>query len=287
MNSIKKILKEDFPPLLKEIYDPPSHIYVRGDVPSAEYTYLTVVGSRRFSPYGKEAVDTLIEGLRGLPVVIVSGLAYGIDALAHRAALRANLLTVAVPGSGLNDDVLYPKENFRLAHEILEKGGTLMSPFENDLPAAPWTFPERNRIMAGMSHATLVIEADLRSGTLITSRLALDFNRDVLAVPGSIFSSKSAGPHQLIQKGATPITCVADLIDALGFAPSSVRTVPASVLSSLSTNERTVWDALSEPLDRDALFESVPLAPGAINAALSMLELKGLVTEMLGQISRT
>ncbi len=286
MNSIKKILREDFPPLLKEIYDPPDQIYVRGDLPSPDYKFLTVVGSRRFSAYGKEAVDTLIEGLRGLPIVIVSGLAYGIDALAHRAALRADLLTIAVPGSGLNEDVLYPKENFQLAHDILEKGGALMSPFENDLPAAPWTFPERNRIMAGMSHATLVIEADLRSGTLITSRLALDFNRDVLAVPGSIFSSKSAGPHQLIQKGATPITCASDLIDALGFASDAARIVPAAALSALSPNELAVWNALAEPLDRDALFEMLPLAPGAINAALSMLELKGIIDEMLGQIRR-
>ncbi len=284
MNSIKKILKQDFPPLLAEICDPPDFIHVRGELPSPEHTFLTVVGSRRYTEYGKEAVDILIEGLRGLPVVIVSGLAYGIDTLAHRAALKAGLLTIAVPGSGLDEDVLYPRENFNLARVILRSGGALISPFENDVPAAPWTFPERNRIMAGMSHATLVIEATLRSGTLITSKLATDYNRDVFAMPGSIFSGTSAGPHQLIRAGATPITCPADLIEALGFDANTPRT--AADLSGLSENERTVWDALAEPLDRDALFEKAPLATSAVNTALSMLEIKGLIDEMLGQIRR-
>ncbi|HEY0908518.1 MAG TPA: DNA-processing protein DprA [Candidatus Paceibacterota bacterium] len=281
MNSIKKVLKKDFPPLLREICDPPEHIYIRGDFPLGEYKYLTVVGSRRFSDYGKQAVDTLIEGLRGLPVVIVSGLAYGIDARAHEAALRAGLKTIAVPGSGLNDDVLYPKENLRLAQNILESGGVLMSPFESDLPAAPWTFPERNRIMAGMSHATLVVEA-----SLITSRLATDYNRDVFAVPGSIFSSKSAGPHQLIRSGATPITCADDLVEALGFNPAAARIVAETTLNSMPDSERTVWDALSEPLDRDALIGKTGLSASAVNAALSMLEIRGLIEELLGQICR-
>ena len=284
MNSIHILYREDFPKLLQEMPAAPTHIYVRGVMPAYDHIFLTVVGARRFSPYGKEVTQTLIEGLRGLPVVIVSGLAFGIDALAHRAALDADLKTIAVPGSGLNDEVLYPRENMALAEEIVRRGGALISHFENDVAAAPWTFPHRNRIMAGISHATLVIEAELKSGTLITSKFAGDFNRNVLTVPGSVFNSKSAGPHMLIKTGATPITCCADLREALGFTSETDRSLSSA--DNLSVDEKLVLAALDHPLSRDELFTSLNRDVISINIALSMLEIKGLITEFMGQIQK-
>lgn len=284
MNSINILYKENFPLLLKEMSDPPDKLYIRGVLPSAEHVFLTVVGSRRYSAYGKEVTEMLIESLHGLPVVIVSGLAYGIDAIAHRAALDADLKTVAIPGSGLDDSVLYPRDNFALAEEILRRGGALISPFENTLPAAPWTFPNRNRIMAGISHATLVIEADIRSGTLITSRYAGDFNRNILAVPGSILNSKSAGPHMLLKIGATPITCGNDLIEALGFKVE--RQQKTLNLEHLTDDERTILSTLENPLPREVLYEKTGLDASKTSVALSLLEIKGLITESLGEIRK-
>jgi DNA protecting protein DprA len=207
------IERDKFPGLLAQTPKLPDSLRVRGALPPQTYTYITVVGSRKYSDYGKEACETLIQGLAGLPVVIVSGLALGIDSIAHRAALDCGLLTIAVPGSGLDDRVLYPATHFGLARQILEGGGALVSPFADDAVAAPWTFPIRNGIMAGISCATLVIEADLKSGTLITSTRATDLSRDVLALPGPIFS-----PHERRPQSAHHATAP---------LPSPVRTICA------------------------------------------------------------
>lgn len=285
MNSINTLYIEEFPVLLKEMTTPPRYINIRGEIPSADHIFLTVVGSRRYSAYGKEVTETLIRSLQGLPVVIVSGLAFGIDAIAHRAALDCGLKTVAVPGSGLDDDVLYPRENIALAEEIVRRGGALVSHFDNNVAAAPWTFPLRNRIMAGLSHATLVIEAEIKSGTLITSKYAGDFNRDVLAVPGSIFSSKSAGPHMLIRLGATPITCTNDLLEALGFTETTPRA--HSSADNLSIDEQLILAALETSLSRDALCNMTKLDIHKINIALSLLEIKGHLKESHGTFIKT
>ncbi|MBX2866739.1 DNA-processing protein DprA [Candidatus Kaiserbacteria bacterium] len=205
------------PPYLCEIPDPPEQLYVRGKLPPSDTTYLAVVGSRKYTEYGRRVVETLIQDLRGHNICIVSGLALGIDALAHEAALQNNLHTIAVPGSGLDDSVLYPKTNRRLAERILESGGALLSEFEPTFKATRWSFPRRNRIMAGLSHAVLIIEAEEKSGTLITARMAADYNRDVLVVPGDIFSKNSHGTHQFLKLGATPVTCADDILDALSF----------------------------------------------------------------------
>jgi DNA processing protein len=204
-------------PLLKEIPDPPETLYVRGTLPTSDTTYLSIVGSRNYTDYGARVIEDLLQGLRGHNICIVSGLALGIDARAHEAALKNNLHTIAVPGSGINDTVLYPKTNQDLAHRILESGGALLSEFEPTFRATKWSFPKRNRIMAGMSHAVLLIEAAEKSGTLITARMAVDYNRDVLVVPGNIFSKNSHGVHQFLKLGATPITSSEDIVDALSF----------------------------------------------------------------------
>lgn len=214
---IRKLDTKEIPKCLFEIPHPPKELYIRGTLPPKDHIYVCVVGSRKHTQYGKECCEKIIEGLKGQPVVIVSGLALGIDAIAHKAAIKAGLKTVAFPGSGLDDSVLYPRTNFNLAKEILKSGGCLISEFPPDMKAEIWTFAQRNRLMAGISKAVLVIEAEEKSGTLITARMATDYNRDVLAVPGSIFSSTSIGTNKLLALGATPVTSSIDILDVLGF----------------------------------------------------------------------
>lgn len=285
INDITIIEPPGFPPLIKQmpLRDRPKLLYMRGNLPQGDFTYLTIVGSRKYSKYGKEVTETFIKALRGLPVVIVSGLALGIDSIAHEAALENNLKTVAVPGSGLGDKTIYPAQHLGLAHRILESGGALLSPFPKDMKANNYTFPQRNLLMAGISSATLVIEAEKKSGTLITSGAALEYNRDVLTVPGSIFTSMSDGPHELIKKGARLISSGDDLIEALGFAPKQQKTLP---LPNLSSDEQKILELLSKPLTRDALFEKVGLETSQINIAISILEIKGLIEEKLGELRR-
>lgn len=165
-------------------------------MPAEDAKWLSVVGSRSCTDYGRQCVRQLISGLRGQNIIIVSGLAYGIDAEAHKAALDAGLTTVSVPGSGLDWKVLYPKANQGLAKQILAASGALLSEFEPMQEARDYTFPQRNRVMVGLSHAVVVIEAKERSGSLITARLTTEYNRELLVVPGSIFSLESKGTHQ-------------------------------------------------------------------------------------------
>lgn len=268
----------DFP-LLSQIPDPPATLYLRGSYPSSEHTFLCVVGSRKYTPYGKALCERLITGLAGYPVVIISGLALGIDAIAHEAALAAGLATVAIPGSGLNESVLYPRSNVQLAHRILEEGGALLSEFEPSYRPALHSFAQRNRIMAGLSHAVLIVEAEVRSGTLITARLAMEYNRDVLAVPGPLTSSTSQGPHYLIRNGAALIRDSGDILEALGMNPRDKTTIEHE---SLSPQETRIVELLRNPTPRDELALQAKLPASELNVILSTLELKGLVKEELG-----
>jgi len=236
-DDIRQLAPHEFPKLLKEIPDTPEKLYLKGSLPSDEYRFLCVVGSRSYTSYGKDVCEKLIGELAGYPIVIVSGLAIGIDAIAHKAALDSGLNTIAVPGSGLNRDVLYPKTNAGLAKSILESGGALLSEFEPEEEATPYNFPRRNRIMAGLSHAVLVIEAQQKSGTLITARLATDYNRDVLTVPHSIFSKTGEGPHMLIRTGAVPVTSPAHIPEALDIQPEEKHD---TTMASLTKEEQKV-----------------------------------------------
>ena len=279
-NSVIQLNSSEFPPLLSEIPDSPSELYVRGTLPDPTTKLLAIVGSRRHSPYGKEVCETLIQGLRGHDIAIVSGLALGIDAVAHRAALETGLKTIAVPGSGLDDSVLYPRTNRLLARDILSTGGALLSEFEPMFKATPYSFPQRNRIMAGMSHATLVIEAGEKSGTLITARLAMEYNRDVLTVPSSIFSRLSYGPHMLIRNGATPITKSEDILEVFGIEKETHKKAP----QNLGENEKKVLQILLHPMRRDELLDAMNLPIRDANVLLSSMELKGLIIEKLGEV---
>jgi DNA processing protein len=281
MDDIYILNKEDFHPLLDEIPEPPKKLFVRGTMPSFERKWLAVVGSRAMSSYGRQACEHLISGLRGYPVVIVSGLAFGVDAAAHKAALAAGLPTLAVPGSGLDWSVLYPRANAGLAREIVKSGGALLSEYEPQQKAADYTFPQRNRIMAGLCHATLVIEAKERSGSLITARLTTEYNRELLVVPGSIFSAESKGTHQFLKLGATPVTEPADILRALCIKTEEKEAVSRA---DLSADEAQVLEIISTPCPRDELIQTLGLPVSEANILLSTMEIKGLIVEELGVV---
>ncbi len=275
------LLKKDFPKLLKEITDPPKSLRCAGTLAPKENKILCVVGSRKHTEYGREVCEFLIAELAGYPVTIVSGLALGIDAIAHKTALAHDIHTIAVPGSGLSPNVLYPRTHLGLAEQIVESGGGLLSEFEDNFKPTQWSFPQRNRIMAGMSHATLIIEAEEKSGTLITSKFATEYNRDVLAVPGSLFSKQSAGPHMLIRLGATPITKPEDLIAALGFE----STAQMSFEYKPETPEETILISLLQtPRERDDIIRESGLPAHTVSSILAVLEIKGVITESMGEI---
>src|SRR3989338_6639007 len=291
MPEITVLNTADFPPLLKEIPDPPKKLYVRGKLPSTDWKWLAVVGSRAMTSYGRQACAHLISGLRGYPVVIVSGLAFGVDAAAHKAALEAGLPTVAVPGSGLDWSVLYPRANVSLAREIISSGGgstsggkiggALLSEYEPGLKAAEYTFPQRNRIMVGLCNATLVVEAKERSGSLITARLTAEYNRELLVVPGSIFSPESRGTHQFLKLGATPVTEPEDILRALGIKPEDKEKISRT---DISEEEARVLQIIANPLSRDELMEALELPISEANILLSTMEIKGLIVEELGVV---
>jgi len=282
-SSIRKLGKEDFPKRLLQITDPPEQLYVRGELPPEDSKCLCVVGARKYSEYGKQAIEKLIAGLRGYSIVIVSGLALGIDSIAHRAALDAGLITIAVPGSGLDPKVLYPASHKQLAEKIVSAGGCLLSEFEPMFRPTAYSFPQRNRIMAGLSDAVLIVEAELRSGTLITSKFATEYNRDVLTIPGSIFSRTSAGPHMLLRLGATPISSSSELLEALGF-DGTLGLKPAVNYDNCSLDEKKVIAFLAEPKPRDELIQTLGLSTSKANVLLGMMEIKGLIKESLGEI---
>ena len=284
--AIKELPADEFPARLKEIPDAPKKLYLRGEMPSEDLKFLCVVGARKYSEYGRSVCEKLIGGLRSFPIVIVSGLALGIDSIAHKAALETGLATVAIPGSGLSEKVLYPASNIELAKKILRKDGALLSEFEPDFRATPWSFPQRNRIMAGISDAVLVVEAEQKSGTLITSRLATEYNRDVLTVPGSIFSINSAGPHMLLKLGAALVTNSSDIISVLGIDKLPGMQKTANPTRDCSEDEKIILEALKEPMTKDDLIRTLKIPVSKFNATLSILEIKDLIRETMGMFNR-
>jgi len=281
----QKIFKEQYPLLLQQISSLPKSMDLLGVLPSNDYKFLCIIGSRRHSRYGENVCRKLISGLRGRKIAIVSGLAIGIDSISHSVAIETGLITVAFPGSGLSPKVLYPASKRHLAQKIITSGGALISPFEYEQMGCSWTFPVRNRLMAGMSHATLVIEGKKGSGTLLTADYAAGFSRDVLAVPGSIFSELSYGPHMLIERGAIPITNSSDILRALGFAIHSgknkTRAETQSLFElSLSPEEKNIIDLLKiEDLTASAIIDKLSISSSQFNIVISNLELKGIITE--------
>jgi DNA processing protein len=258
------------PSLLRAIHDPPSRLYLRGsgDPELLTRPAVAIVGARACSPYGGQVARMLGRELAVAGVVVVSGLARGIDGEAHRGALETDGHTVAVLGCGIDRD--YPAAHAHLANQIAERG-LVVSEYEPGIEPAPWRFPARNRIIAGLCLATIVVEARERSGALITADFALDEGREVFAVPGEITSSLSAGTNALLRVGATPLTSAADVFESLGIeADEPVRPQIGAVAASLL--ERL-------PAGMDELVRSSGLSAAEVAAALGELELAGSAVE--------
>ncbi|TSC64751.1 MAG: DNA processing protein [Parcubacteria group bacterium Gr01-1014_91] len=278
---IRELERKEWPRQLLEIPQPPKQLWVRGALPPAGHKLLTVVGSRAMTRYGQEACEKLITGLAGYPISIVSGLALGTDTCAHKAALSAGLHTLVVPGSGLGDDVLYPRSNRPFAKEILKAGGGMISEYAPDTPSRVYYFPERNRIMVGLSDAILVIEAGQKSGTLITARLASEYNRDLLAIPHRIGDPHAFGSHLFIRLGAALISDPLHILEALHIAPRESG-VTGVAPSDLEDAELVIWSMLDEPMTRDDILRASSAPAGETLTALVALELRGLIKEEFG-----
>lgn len=277
------IVTEDdpcFPPLLKEIPSPPVMIYGRGTLPPQGTVILAAVGTRRPTSYGIRATEHIVGRLADQGIAIASGLAVGIDTVAHKTALASKGTTIAVLGSGISPSSMFPQENTRLASRIADEGGAVISEYLPDAKARREYFPQRNRIISGLSQGVFVAEARGRSGALITARFAMEQNRDVFALPGSIFSPTSQGPNRLIQEGAKLVRSADDILEELGIEYNDNKEVLTQRLGTLTETERTLLNLLEHEAGVDALLTKTSLDAAAILAALSMLELKGIVKRM-------
>lgn len=282
------ITERNYPALLREIYDPPPYLFVRGSFPLPEPPGVAIVGTRNASAYGKRAAAAFSEGLTNRGVQIVSGLAYGIDQAAHEAAIRVAGRTIAVLASGL--DNIYTDPRGRIWPKIVEKGAIISEEWFGSEPL-PGKFPKRNRIISGMTHGTLVVESDLKGGALITASYALEQNREVFAVPGSIYSEKSRGTNRLIQTGqAKAVVETEDILDELNVAcgtvaATSTDTQPA--FPPLDGKEKALLALLSEePVHLDTLAEQTGHAISELLVLLFELELKKAVVQLPGQFFR-
>lgn len=266
-----------YPPLLQKIHSAPKRLFWLGQELNPSDRYFAIVGTRHPTPYGKEMAEKFSFALASRGFVIVSGLAYGIDGIAHEAALAAKGRTIAVLGSGLNHIV--PTCNIPLSKRI-QNAGTLITEYEADFSPHKGTFPRRNRIIAGMSFATLVIEAPEKSGALITARLALEYNREVFALPGNITQETSRGTNQLIRDGkAFPVSSIQDIFDAMELN-TSYTLLPAmkNPHPALSESEEKIYSlAKNAPLTVDAIVSRTNLPASQVGTLLSLLELKGLI----------
>ena len=271
-----------YPALLKQIHDPPPLLFYRGQLPATEHVLVSMVGSRRATRYGYDATSVLARDLVRHQLGIVSGLAYGIDGQAHESALEAGGYTLAVLAGGINDAHIAPSQHQPLAHSILKAGGCLLSEQPPGTPPEAYLFPRRNRIVAGLSRATIVVEATRKSGSLISADCALSENREVLAVPGPINSTRSAGTHDLIRSGATLITCADDVIEAIDLEASQTAQVVSS--HSITTDAETaiLQELDHEPTLIDDLARTLNTPVTDLTGQLTLLELKRLIQLLPG-----
>ncbi|MCD6149471.1 DNA-processing protein DprA [bacterium] len=273
---------ENYPKLLKEIPNPPYSLYIKGEMNFNSRPMITIVGSRKLTSYGKQAARGLARDLSQAGITIVSGMALGIDAAAHRGALDTKGKTIAVLGSGLDDRNIGPQTNFNLSREIIFSGA-LVSDYPAGTPALPGSFPARNRIMAGMALGTLVIESAQASGTLITANLALDFNREIFAVPGSIFSPVSEGTNQLIKSGAKPVTCAKDILEELNIEKIKEAEKIKKIIPDSPEEERILKILSGEPLHIDKIIKLSKLKTSVASSTIAIMEMKGMIKNMGGQ----
>lgn len=272
-NQIQKISlnEKNYPRLLKEIYNPPKELFFLGEIRAEENLPLAIVGTRKFSNYGKQATIELGRSLAKTGFTIVSGLALGIDSLAHQAALDVGTRTIAVLGCGL--DNIYPAIHKKLTEKIIAQGGLIVSEYPPGTPPLKHHFPARNRIIAGLSLGVLVIEAPETSGALITAKCALEQNREVFAVPGNIFSQNSFGTNQLIKLGAKPVTQIEDILETFNLAlPEKQK----REIKPANKEEEIILKILSnESMSIDEIVKQSGLNASIVNSTLIMMEISG------------
>ena len=276
--AVRRLRRSDLPELLRQIHDPPRSMFLRGsaDAEILGRPTVAIVGARACSPYGSQVARMLGRELAAAGLVVVSGLARGVDGEAHRGALEADGLTVAVLGCGIDRD--YPAAHADLARRICERG-LVVSEYEPCVEPAPWRFPARNRIIAGLAAATVIVEARERSGALITADFALEDGREVFAVPGEITGTLATGTNRLLRQGATPLTSADDVLDVFGLAAS-----PLPQATAISPRAAAVLARLADGVaGADELARATGLEPGPLAAALAELELAGLVAEAEGR----
>lgn len=271
---------ENYPKLLKQIYDPPALLYYKGTLPTDEFL-LGVVGTRKISPYGRQVVEAIVAPLAKTGLTIVSGLALGIDAAAHEVTVREGGKTVAVLGSGLAEECLYPSSHRYLANQIMEHG-CLLSEYPLRMPPLQYNFPVRNRIIAGLSLGVLVIEATEDSGSLITARHALEQNREVFAVPGNIFQETAFGPNNLIKMGAKVTLSPEDILETLNLKELKTTLETREIVPETPTEAKILEHLNREPIHIDQLVAQSGLETSLISSTLTLMEMKGMVRHLGG-----
>ncbi len=279
---IRFLLKEDaeYPPLLRQIADPPLALFVKGRSDLRDLDGVAIVGTRRHTPYGKYVASWLGRDLAAAGFWIVAGMAGGIDTIVHEAALEAHGITVAVLGGGVDEEAMYPRTNLALARTIEKNGGTILSEISPGILPMPFSFPLRNRIISGLCRATIVVEAAEGSGSLITAHQALEQNRDVFAVPGPITHAQSYGTNRLLTMGAIPCTGPETVMSQLrqGYEPAVPHT------HNVTDEERTLLGLLDTPLHTDEIARALREPISTICARLVALELKGLIIAQEGHV---
>ena len=270
----------EYPEFLRDIPDPPKQLYCAGDTSLLHEISVSVVGSRKYTLYGKTVAGMVGRRLGECGIPVVSGLAYGIDAFAHEGALDAGGKVIGVLASGIRK--MAPKRNYALMMRGLENGGLVLSEYEPDEPAEKYKYPRRNRIISGLGKCTAVIEANVNSGSLITAQHAMEQGRPVYAVPGNINSQFSIGCNLLIRDGAFPLVVIDDLVRHTGIDPGAA----SDSVMSLGADERRVYDAAARyngaPLDR--LAEETGMSAGALNAMVTVMEIKGIFSTYAGKV---
>lgn len=279
--------KYNFLAPLLEISQCPSHLFFKGEIPNKKdgQKVIAFVGSRKCTPYGKEVTKFLISNLQKEKFIIVSGLALGIDSISHESAIINGIQTVAFPGSGLGDAAIYPQSNIKLAKKIIENGGAMFSEWEDDQKSQTYFFPARNRLMAGVADMVIVVEAQEKSGSQITARLGLEYNKEVAIVPGSIFSSYSRGTLNLLKDGAHPITSADDICSILGIKTGENATLDLRD-NNWTSEEKIILEMLESPISKDELIEISGLPIDTLLSTLISLESRGIIVDEFGEIKK-
>ena len=285
MEDIKTILIEDtdYPEDLKNIKDAPKVLYYRGVLPSHDEKCFAIVGTRHCSPYGQQVALKISGELADAGLTIVSGMAPGIDTFSHRAVIEKRKRTIAVLGTGLDEKSVYPKTNLELSKKIIEFGGCLISELPEGTNGSKFTFPKRNRIISGLSLAVLIVEAKIKSGSLITADYAKKQNKKLFAVPGPIYSSNSAGPNKLIKEGAKLVENANDILDNLGFL--NLRQTIKTEVEAENNEEKLILEVLEEgSLYVDKIIEKTKLNASVTAKTLALMEISGKVRSLGGNV---